>query len=236
MFTDQALPQSTTGLMHRYTLAGWLCFAQVLLQFLVMSLGMFQALIRLLVAAQDPNLTSATLKSVIYDAPLFTWTDLFIPILSAITIYVFLAFRRLLQEHYNLHHIGKLLMTFAVLTVVMSFGVFIPRLLLNSDTIASMAKDHPTSLPTMIAMGAAGFFFLCLWAAQGIVTIMIGRRMLRIKTVLPEPLKFAAYAFLIFGICSVSLIFSWVAALIAPLLLILMGVAFLREKEQAEII
>lgn len=236
MSTEQALMHESHSPMTRYTLAGWLCFAQVVLQFLVMTLGMFQTFIRFLIAAQDPNLTSASLKSAIYDLPLFAWTDLFIPIVAAITIYIFLAFRQLLQEHYSLHNIGRLIMAFAVITVVGYFGGFIPRLLLDSNSFAATGADHAATYPNMLAVAAMGFFFLFLWIAQGIVTIIIGRRMLHIKKILPEPLKYAAYVFLIFGICSVSLIFSWVAALIAPLLLILMGVAFLREKEQAEIV
>jgi hypothetical protein len=70
----------------------------------------------------------------------------------------------------------------------------------------------------------------------GIVDIMIAMRLLRIKDALNDLLKAFAYITLIAGICEVSVIMSPLSLLLVPVNFVILGMIFLKEKEEVEFV
>ena len=80
-------------------------------------------------------------------------------------------------------------------------------------------------------------FFSFAMITAGIIDIFIGINLLRIKEVMSNLLTIFAYMILIGGITELSVILAFpVAFLLVPASCIVMGMIFLKEKEQVEFV
>lgn len=197
---------------NRYTLAGWLSIAQAVIFPSGFVLAFFQAIIsKRMFGANVVTLGPA---------------DLLFTISIGITVYTLIMFRDLLNKRYNYRNIDTLITISIWLNIV--FQVI--SLILGSMGMLLGAK-YSMGLSLLMLV-----FLPIYMIAMGIVDIIIATRLLKIKESLNELFMVFVYLTLIAGILEVSVIFSPMALILIPVYYVVLGMIFLREKEEVEFV
>jgi hypothetical protein len=197
----------------RYQLAGCVAIAQAILIVISIILG----------------LVEETASRVVLHRPGFVLApSSFLVILEGgSAVYTLTMFRRLLNERYDFHKVDTLITLSIILSVLTAIG----DLVTHAVYVNLRAVDEPWEafmvlLPYLVAM----------MTLVGIVDIMIGVRLLKIKGQITELLRTMAYLLLVGGICSVSFVLWPFAIVIGVVSWIVLGLIFLREPEEAEFV
>lgn len=197
---------------HRYALAGWLAIAQAVLFPLAFGLSIVQGIIGLAVFR--------------YRGPTFGPGDLLFIIFTAISVYTLLMFRRLLNERYNFHDLDLLIVIaiwWGILFEISSLGL---RALLIA--IWPVSELFLTIIYVL--------FMAVFMITAGIVDILIAVKLFKIKDSLNDLIRAFAYITMAAGILEATIFLSPLALILLPVSCVILGMIFLREKEDAEFV
>ena len=197
---------------NRYSLAGGLAIAQAVLFPLAFGMSIFQSIIG-----------KAAFR---YHGPVIGPSDLLFIIFTGIGVYVLLMFRKLLNERYNYHGIDTLI----IISIWWSILFQISSLGMKAWAIALGLEPRLTLVLIYLS------FFTVAMLTIGIVDILIAVRLLKIKDKLNDLLRAFAYITIIAGILEASIVLSPLALILVPVTCVILGMVFLREKEQAEFV
>ena len=197
---------------NRYTLSGWLAIGAAVLFPLVFAMGIIQAII--------------AIRSFNYSGPMLGPSDFIMVLVTAMGVYVLLKLRQLLNERYDFHDIDILILVsiwwsimFQAISISMKI-VFI---------VIWPVSELVLVVLNITVLGAA-------MVTIGIVDIMIAMRLLRAKETLNDLLKAFAYVTLAAGVFEVSIIMSPLSLLLVPVSCVILGMIFLKEKEEVEFV
>ena len=195
-----------------YLLAGWLAITMAVLFPLGFLIGIIQQVI--------------TAKIAHHFAPTFGIGDLIFLANTLISVYVLLKFRKLLNETYDFKAINTLI-TLSILWIVLfeveSIGI---KLMMISMWPLKDLTVALIQIPFMV------FNLL----AIGVVDLLMGLKLLKHKESLGGLFVPFAYITLIAAICELSLLLSPIALILVPVSSVIMGMIFLREKEDVEFV
>ena len=198
---------------NRFTLAGWLAIAQAIIFPVAIITGVVQGII--------------SIKAFGYRGPTFGPSTIMMIIFTIFSVYTLSKFREFLNEHYNFRKID-LLITFAIW-----WNIIFQLLSLTLNGLIFVMWPISPKLMTIIELS----FFSIAMITTGIIDIFIGINLLRIKEIMSNLLTTFAYMILIGGICELSVILAFpVALLLVPASCVVLGLIFLKEKEQVEFV
>ena len=141
---------------------------------------------------------------------------------AVMCIFVIVMFRRFLNERLEFHGIDTLLTISIWWLISFQFlGIVLKGIVMLLWPI-----------PEVIYAVSFGSLLVVLLIFIGVVDILIGVQLLRIKESLSGLLLVYTYITLISGICEVSLIFAGFALLLLPVTNVILGILFIKEKEQ----
>jgi hypothetical protein len=166
------------------------------------------------------------IRSFNYSGPMLGPSDFIMMLVTAMGVYVLLKLRQLLNERYDFHDIDILIL------VSIWWSIMFQAISISMKIV--FIAIWPVSELVMVVLNIT-----VLGAAMvtiGIVDIMIAMRLLRIKDALNDLLKAFAYITLIAGICEVSVIMSPLSLLLVPVNFVILGMIFLKEKEEVEFV
>jgi hypothetical protein len=193
---------------NKYTKAGWIAIASAAIFPFLFVLGFIENIVKV--------------KGFGFAGPLLGPSDALGVLHAVLCIYVIFMLRRFLNERLEFHGIDKLitisiwwLVSFQFLEIVLKGMVML-------------------LWPVPEAVYAISFGSLLVVALIfiGVVDILIAVQLLRIKESLSGLLLAYTFITLISGICEVSLIFAGLALLLVPVTSVILGILFIREKEQ----
>jgi len=141
-------------------------------------------------------------------------------IICGLSVYLLLAFRTLLNERYNFHEVNN------IITVSM-------WLLIAFTSVRLIDFVLPDYREYKITLGI--IFFSILWVF-GLVQIIYGVRLLKLKDDLFGMLKIYAYTSVTYGVCIVSLVLFPIGLLATVAGFIIEGIIFLRAAEDVEFV
>lgn len=198
---------------NRFTLAGWLAILQAVLFPVGFIVGILQTGIGNMVAG-----TAAK--------PVLGPSEAIFVIFTGIGVYTLLMFRRLLNERYNNHELDILIV------ISIAWGILFQAVTLGSKVlvIAMWPVDEIAMLIGYVIIMTASMVSI------GIVDILIGIRLLKVREVLSDPLRVLAYVSLVAGICEITVLLAPLALLMIPVSLIVLAIAFLHDSRQVEFV
>jgi len=196
-----------------YALAGWLAIAMAVLFPLGLLLGFIQEIIAGRMAGGRAM-------------PTFGVAEVIFLANTIISVYVYLRLRKLLNERYTYQGINTLI-TLSIIWIILfqveSLGI---KLLM-------MALWPMKDLTALLIQAPVMVFNLL---SIGVIDLFIGLRLLSQKEKLGERFMAFAYITLIAAICELTLILTPIALILIPVSSVILGMIFLREREEAEFI
>lgn len=197
---------------NTYTLAGWLAIAMGVLFPLGFLVGFLQQLIGI--------------KRAGYYVPSFGVAELIFLAHTVIAVYVYLSLRKLLTERYNFRKINTLIMLsilWLILFQIESFGIKLFMIILWPVEEITVALTQ-------------GAFLVVNLLIIGVIDLLIGIKLLGEKDKLGDLFTAFAVVTLIAAICELTLFLAPIALILIPVSCVILGMIFLREKEDAEFI
>ncbi len=197
---------------NRYQLAGWLAIAGAVLFPLGFIIGIAERIITMS-AFGDVRMA-------------FGPGDLVMIAFTVISVYVLLSFKRLLNERYNCTEFNTLIMVsiwWAILFQIIGF----------LEGLVAMRSWHYAEI------GLAIMYMSTLALAMiviGIVDILIAVKIIKLKDKLNDLIVAFGYITLVAGILEITVIFSVFSLILIPVTCVMLGVIFLREKEEVEFV
>jgi len=195
-----------------YNLAGWLAIAQAILFPMAIGLGIVEA-----------GISSRFLG---YYKPAFGPSDFIMIGFTAIAVYTFLMFKRLLNERYDYHDLDILIyisVAWAVLfqIVGLALGFMVTALWpFNKEVIAIVYIVFMTGAMVTI----------------GIVDVLIAVKLLKVKENFSEYIRIFAYISMIAGILEVTVLLSPISLLLIPVSCIILALIFFKDHYQVEFV
>ena len=198
---------------NKYQVAGWLAISQAVVLPLAYILKSLQVYLGI--------------SPFGYYGPKFGPGDLLIIVYTCFFIYTFSMFRKLLNERYNVHSLDILIIIAILLSII--------------SLIFSLSVQ---SIPLVLA-GITERFFRTIYLAYtaililaaGVVQILISVKLLMAKKSLNDYFNPFAYVTLATGILEVSVVLAPLAVLVLlPVWCVMLGMIFLREKEEAQFV
>ena len=196
----------------KYKMAGWLALAQAILFPL-----------SFIVAIAQTAFFGSGFKPA---APVFGPSDLMFVVVTALSVYILIQFRTLLNERYNFTGIDTLIAVAIWLYILFQIG----GLLLKGISII-LWPMHET-LYVVLSLAPLAISML----AMGIVDVMIGIRLLKAGESLNELIVALAYITLAAGGLELTVILSPLALILVPISMVILAMIFLREKEELEFV
>ncbi len=196
-----------------YALAGWLAIAMAVLFPLGFLLGFIQEIIAGRMAGGRAM-------------PTFGAADIIFLANTITSVYVYLRLRKLLNERYMYPGINTLI-TLSIAWII----------LIQVDSLAIkllMMALWPMKDLTAVLIQAPVMVFNLL--SIGVIDLFIGLRLLGQKEKLGERFTAFAYITLIAATCELTLILTPIALILVPVSSVILGMIFLREKEEAEFV
>jgi len=197
----------------KYQVAGWLAISQAIILPLAYILKTLQVYLGI--------------SAFGYSGPKFGPGDLLILIYTCFYIYTFSMFRKLLNERYNIHSLDILIIIAILLSILsLIFSIFV-------QSIHMVLYDVTERFFRTIYLTYTALLIL----AAGVVQILISVKLLMVKKTLNDLFNAFAYVTLATGILEVSVILSPLAVLVfLPVWCVMLGMIFLREKEEAQFV
>ena len=198
--------------VNPYRTAGWLSIAAAILFPLAFVVSIIQGLIGI--------------SRFNYTGPTVGPSDILFILFTIFSIYALIMFRRMLNERYDFHDIDFLIslsIWWAILFQVVS---------ITYRLIMIVLWPVPQMVYTLSSLGILILFF----PIGGVIDIIIGIRLLRDKTRFNEMIRVLAYLNVACGICLATAILSPLSLILMPIWWAILGMVFLREKEEAEFV
>lgn len=196
---------------NRYLLAGWMSIIAAVLFPLQFIVGIVQGIIGA--------------RAFHIKGPIVGPADFLGLISTALAVYVIIMFRQLLHERFRYHGVD-LLITISIWWLI---GFQVLGLMLKTMLLL-------TNLPELMQIVMMLGLFSVAMVTVGIVDIMIAVRLLKLREQMSDLLAAYVYLTLAAGILEVTILLSPLALILVPITSIILGVVFLREKEEAEFV
>lgn len=196
-----------------YVLAGWLAIAMAVLFPLGFLMGFIQEIIAGRMAGG-------------WFIPTFGTAEVIFLANTIISVYVYLRLRKLLNERYHYGGIN-ILITLSIVWIIL---FMVESLAIKLIMIALWPMKDLTAM--MIQAPVMVFNLLSI----GVIDLFIGLRLISQKEKLGERFTAFAYITLIAAICELTLILTPIALILIPVSSVILGMIFLREKEEVEFI
>lgn len=197
---------------NQYRTAGWLSLAAGIIFPLGFVVGIIQGVIQ--AAAFG------------YRGPIVGPSDLMFVCVTAIEVYTLLMFRKLLNERFEFHEVDTLILVAIAWSVLFQVGGIVLKLL----TLTVL----PYSAATMLMLYLP--FMVVAMVSAGIINIMIGIKLIKIKDSFSDLLKAYVYLVLVSGLLQVTVFLSIFALVLFPIMMVMLAMIFLREKEEVEFV
>lgn len=206
--------EGTIGMndVNPYRTAGWLSIAAAILFPLAFLISILQGLIGI--------------SRFNYTGPTIGPSDILFIIFTVFTIYALVMFRRMLNERYNFHDIDFLI------TLSIWWGILFQVISISYRLIMIVLWPVPQLVYTLSSLGILILFF----PAGGVIDIIIAARLLRDKGRFNEMINVLAYLNMASGILMATVVLSPLALILMPIWWAILGMVFLREKEEAEFV
>jgi hypothetical protein len=197
---------------NRFSLPGWIAIVQAIILPLSIGLGIVESVV--------------SKKAFGYSGPVIGPSDLLGIAFTVMAVYTLTMFRKLLKEHYNFDGIDTLL----VLSIwwVVAFQIL--------GIVLSVFYMVAQPIPDIVSVVVFGVYVSISMVTIGTIDILIGIRLLRDKEQFSELLRAFAYVSLVAGILEVSILLSLLAVLLVPVSLVIMGLIFLRDKQDVQFV
>ncbi len=195
-----------------YRTAGWLSIAAAILFPLAFVVSIIQGLIG--ISRFD------------YTGPTVGPSDILFIIFTVFTIYALIMFRRMLNERYNFHEIDTLI------TLSIWWGILFQVVSITYRLIMIVLWPVPQLLYTLSSLG----IMVVAMPIGGVIDIIIAARLLRDKGRFNEMINVLAYLNMASGICMATVVLSPLSLILMPVWWAILGMVFLREKEEAEFV
>lgn len=196
---------------NRYLLAGWMSIIAAVLFPLQFIVGIVQGIIGA--------------RAFHIKGPIVGPADFLGLISTALAVYVIIMFRQLLHERFRYHGVD-LLITISIWWLI---GFQVLGLMLKTMLLL-------TNLPELMQIVMMLGLFSVAMVTVGIVDIMIAVRLLKLREQMSDLLSAYVILTLAAGILEVTIVLSPLALILLPITSIILGVVFLREKEEAEFV
>lgn len=205
----EACEEMETGKVNRYGLAAWFSFASA-----VLSIPLAGLQIYLMVLSGDHPGAGFLNSGVKFFNVMLTATTV------PITVFVLYMLRRLLNDRFDFHRTDKLITTMIWATIV-TFPIQIAAHFMDADTSRRLWLIALASVPVLI-------IFQC------VITILFARRLLNMAGDLYGLKRPFARWTIVSVICQATIILMPVGILAALATQIMLGVVFLRAKDDEE--
>jgi len=147
--------------------------------------------------------------------------------LTVVFVYLLITFRFLLNERYNFHDVDKLITISYWCLIITGF------ISILDDSLKTVGISGPNlTTPDIVLL----ITFFSVFYVLGIVSIIYGIRLLRLKGDLFGMLKVYVYTTIAGGVCLVSIILFPLSLIVAVATYILEGMIFLRAAEDEEFV
>ncbi|UCC79484.1 MAG: hypothetical protein JSW64_14650 [Candidatus Zixiibacteriota bacterium] len=198
---------------NKYQVAGWLAISQAIVLPLAYILKSLQVYLGI--------------SPFGYEGPSFGPGDLLIITYTCFFVYTFSMFRKLLNDRYKVHSLDILIIISILLSIIsLIFSLCVQSIPLVLDGITEKFFRKIYLAYTAILIIAAG-----------VVQILISVKLLMAKKSLNEYFNPFAYITLTTGILEVSVLLAPLAVLVfLPVWCVMLGMIFLREKEEAQFV
>ncbi len=206
--------EGITGMndVNPYRTAGWLSIAAAVLFPLAFVVSIIQGLVG--IARFD------------YTGPTIGPSDLLFILFTIFSIYALIMFRRMLNERYNFHDIDLLI------TLSIWWGILFQVVSISYRLIMIILWPVPQAVYTLSSLGVLVLFF----PIGGVIDIIMAVRLLRGKDKFNEMIAALAYLNMASGICMATVLFAPLTLIVMPIWWAILGMVFLREKEEAEFV
>ena len=197
---------------NRYALAGWFAIANAIIFPLAFVTGIVQGIIG-----------AAALG---YKGPTVGPSDLLFILFTILAVYVVYMFRNLLNERYDYHGIDTLI-TVSIWWMII-FQV--------ASIALKIAMIVAWPIPE-IAVAAVGLTFMTAsMITGGLIDILIAVKLFQVKDSLNGLLRAYTYIIMVSGALQASVILSPLALLLLPVSFVIIGMIFLKDKEEVEFV
>ena len=209
---------------NRYSAAGWLAISQAILFPLVFVAGIIQCLLGVSSDFFIEN-CCGELEFFFGDTSLGI-SDFLFALLTAFGVYVFIMFRKYLNERYEFKDINFLITLYIIWSITYFTGLTILNWLI------------PNYLPMTDVVFTAVYltFFSFSMVSVGIIDIFIAVHLLKKKGFGNVMLNVFAYVILIAGVSEVTVFLSPIDIILFPVSCIVLGITLLRANEEIEFV
>ena len=191
---------------RRYTFAGWLAVA----------VGAAGLLVSIVAVAKE---TIAFMTGE-WSAPDFGWYEILINIPGLVSLYLLFLFRRLLNERYLYHGANRVIMALIWINLAGMILLFLG--------IGFMSEQQ--------FIGMCLLMFLVVMIVGGVLSIKLALRLLEIKDKTNNLITAYAYLNMVAGVAYVTILGAPIALIMEPILMVMLGMIFLREQDQVEFV
>lgn len=198
---------------NKYTTAGWLALAQAILFPTALFVGILQGIIGV--------------RAFGYTGPTFGPSDFMFILANAFTVYTFLKFRELLHEHYDYHGADTIIAVMIWWTILVQILSLVVR--------GVLLAIWPVSETSMLFI--QGSTLVTGAVSAGIIDLIFGIKLLKIKDMLSDLVKAYAILALISGIMEMAVVLiPLVGFLMVPASGIVLSLIFFRARQQVEFV
>jgi hypothetical protein len=145
---------------------------------------------------------------------------------TVIGIYVLIKFRQLLNERYNFHAINTLI------TLVIGWSIIFQVVSLLVRILFAIFWPVDESLVIFLWLPIMVISLI----AIGVLDLFIAARLLKQKEKFTDLINAFAYVTLVAGICELTILLAPVALILVPVTNVVLGMIFLREKEEVDFV
>jgi hypothetical protein len=196
---------------NRYAPAGWLALAQAVLFPLAFIIGIVQTIVG-----------AAAFR---YHGPVIGPADAISILVTGISVYVLLMFRKLLNERYDFHGADLLIIIAIWWAVLFEIGALILKVIFILITLPDVAEAVTSLCYLSVAM-----------VTIGIIDIMLAVQLLKIKDRMDDLFRAYVYITMASGILEVSVILSIFSLILFPISSVILGMVFLKQKEEVDFV
>ncbi len=191
---------------RRYTIAGWLAVA----------VGAAALLVSIVMVIKE---TMAFMTGE-WSAPDFGWYEILISIPGLVSLYLLFLFRRLLNERYLYHGANGVIMALIWTSLAGMILMFL--------SIGFMSAQQFVNMSILM--------FLVFMIVGGVLSIKLALRLLEIKDRTNNMITAFAYLNMVTGVVYVTIIGAPMILILEPILMVMLGMIFLREQDQVEFV
>jgi len=205
--------EGTFGMSQNpYKTAGWLSLLAAVVFPVAFGIGMLQGIIS---AAKYH-----------YQGPMIGVGDILMIFFTVLVVYTLAEFRSLLNERYGYRDIDTLI------TLAIWWNILFQAVSLAYRGAVMILWPIPHLTYSLLGIG----IFVIFMSLGGVIDIVIALRLLKEKDRFNDLIKALAYINMASGICGVSIILTPFALILIPIWWAVLGMVFLREKEEVEFV